>query len=436
MTSITKTKEKTGKLKYTDSLDYVSRERYIAKLKLIDGKDPYEVSNKEWSRERDNFPDITYPDIVNYLVYSKSAYTFEDFKAYKSLEAYNQFVCGWVTDVCHSVINCKHLLLAKVRHSQRMNDPPLKPWVIAEKCGTIDTAHCNCMAGLGEACSHVGALLFYVDAAVKIKNSKTVTEEPAYWKLPSGLQKVQYKPIKDINFQSAKAMKKTLEDNITTGNTPRRAGGIMLPDVPPPTEGQISTFLRKLHSNNTKSVILTVKEEFSNAYVPKCTEEAFPTLLSELYSEEYEKLSKDECLAKCEDIFASLCVTEEQCKFTEEETRDQSSNKTWHHIRTGRITASRMKSVCVTSIDNPSKSLVNAICHPTTIKFSTKATRWGCNHEESAREYYSKEMEKNHQNFKCEKSGLVLNPNFPHFGASPDAVVSSLHASEMKEMHP
>ncbi|XP_062586697.1 uncharacterized protein LOC134248304 [Saccostrea cucullata] len=149
---------------------------------------------------------------------------------------------------------------------------------------------------------------YFIDAAVKIKNSKTVTEEPAYWKPPSGLQKVQYKPIKDINFQSAKAMKKTLEDNITTRNTPRRAGGIMLPDVPPPTEGQISTFLRKVLSNNTKSVILTVKEEFSNAYVPKCTEEAFPTLLSELYSEEYEKLSKDKCLAKCEDIFASLCV--------------------------------------------------------------------------------------------------------------------------------
>ena len=115
-----------------------------------------------------------------------------------------------------------------------MNDPPLRPWVIAEENGTIQSAHCTCMAGLGEACSHVGALLFYVDAAVKIKNSKTVTEEPAYWKLPSGLQKKQQKPVKDLNFQSAKAMKK-----IIAWNTPKRLGGMVLPYVPLPTEGEI-----------------------------------------------------------------------------------------------------------------------------------------------------------------------------------------------------
>ena len=91
------------------------------KLKLIDGKDPYEdILSKEWSKERDVFPDITYPDIVNYLVNGKSAYTFEDLKAYKSLESYNQFVCGWVTDVSHTVINSRHLMLAKVSNQKYM----------------------------------------------------------------------------------------------------------------------------------------------------------------------------------------------------------------------------------------------------------------------------------------------------------------------------
>lgn len=74
MTSEPKMKGKPEKLKYRDSLDNISRERCDEKLKLIDGKDPYvEVSNKEWSKERD-----TFPEIVNYLVYGKSAYTFED----------------------------------------------------------------------------------------------------------------------------------------------------------------------------------------------------------------------------------------------------------------------------------------------------------------------------------------------------------------------
>ena len=30
------------------------------------------------------------------------------------------------------------------------------------------TAHCGCMAGLGEACSHVAALLFIIEAGVKL----------------------------------------------------------------------------------------------------------------------------------------------------------------------------------------------------------------------------------------------------------------------------
>ena len=43
----------------------------------------------------------------------------------------------------------------------------------------------------------------YVDALVKLRNSKTVTQEPAYWMLPSGIQKVEYAAVKDINFKSA-----------------------------------------------------------------------------------------------------------------------------------------------------------------------------------------------------------------------------------------
>lgn len=75
-------------------------------------------------------------------------------------------------------------MLGKVKHSQRMNDAPLLPWVIIEKDGSIICGHCTCMAGAGEVFSHVGALLFAVEAAIKIRNSKTVTQEKAYWLLP------------------------------------------------------------------------------------------------------------------------------------------------------------------------------------------------------------------------------------------------------------
>ena len=41
------------------------------------------------------------------------------------------------------------------------------------------------MAGLGEACTHIATILFAIDTTVKIRDSKTVTQEPAYWLLPA-----------------------------------------------------------------------------------------------------------------------------------------------------------------------------------------------------------------------------------------------------------
>ena len=50
--------------------------------------------------------------------------------------------------------------LAKVRHSQRINDSLISCWVITEREGTIVSAHClGCKAGLAESCSHVASVL-------------------------------------------------------------------------------------------------------------------------------------------------------------------------------------------------------------------------------------------------------------------------------------
>ena len=62
------------------------------------------------------------------------------------------------------------------------------------------------MAGLGEICSHVAATLFWMDYAVQIQGKKTVTEDKAYWKLPSNT-KVTYEQVTKINYQSAKTKK-------------------------------------------------------------------------------------------------------------------------------------------------------------------------------------------------------------------------------------
>ena len=52
------------------------------------------------------------------------------------------------------------------------------PWVAINLRGvSLETAHCICMAGLGESCSHIGTLLFKLGAVVNAGfTKKTFTD--------------------------------------------------------------------------------------------------------------------------------------------------------------------------------------------------------------------------------------------------------------------
>ena len=68
--------------------------------------------------------------------------------------------------------------------------------------GNIVTAHCNCMAGLGETCSHVASLLWTIEVGVRMRESLSVTDKKAYWVMPPELKKVQPGPISEIKWSN------------------------------------------------------------------------------------------------------------------------------------------------------------------------------------------------------------------------------------------
>ena len=76
----------------------------------------------------------------------------------------------------------------QVRHSQRLNETPLSCWIIIEETGEIACAHCNCIAALGETCTHIAAILFYLEAANRIQEVKTPTQNQCSWVIPSYLK--------------------------------------------------------------------------------------------------------------------------------------------------------------------------------------------------------------------------------------------------------
>ena len=107
-------KEKGNKsVEYKDGLSSDEKRRYEAKLSIVGGLDPYE-GKWDWSDDVNLLPAITYPDIVNYLLFTPSPYSSDDLRAYKSLDAYNQFVCGWVRDKVGMAHGQYVIVMAKV----------------------------------------------------------------------------------------------------------------------------------------------------------------------------------------------------------------------------------------------------------------------------------------------------------------------------------
>ena len=184
--------------KYYSELDELAKKRYDEKIGAIGDFDPYchlesrgkgaLVTAVEWM----NWPDVTYADVYNYLILTSSL-TYNQLKAYKSLEGYNHFINGWVTNVTVTEINIQpkgFLFTALVKHSQWLSLPPLKVRVAVKQSGEVLCAHCSCMAGLGEACSHVAAVRFAAEANTQTKQQFSSTSLPCSWLptlLPSSL---------------------------------------------------------------------------------------------------------------------------------------------------------------------------------------------------------------------------------------------------------
>jgi hypothetical protein len=82
-----------------------------------------------------------------------------------------------------------------------------------------------------------------------------------------------------------------------------------------------------------------------------------------------------------------------------------------------RVTASRLKAAVCTNVAQPSQSLIKGICYPEGTSFISKATAWGCDHEEKA-------CKDQHTEFSISKNGLFIHTSYPFMGASPDGVVN------------
>ncbi len=285
------------------------------------------------------------------------------------------------------------------------------------------------MAGLGEACTHVGSILFYLEASTKINQGTTCTQQKCTWVIPSYQKEIPYLPVKDVDFTCAKRKREEFDSSICSEQS-------LVNSETVPTSSwsgtcsysravckhpKLELFFSKLAESDSKPGILSVIDKYSDAYIPKTKRPSFPKPLQQLFHMKYLSYIYTELLEVCSSI--EVAVTPAMADLVEMETRDQANSKLWFTYRAGRVTASKMKSVCCTDSASPSQSLIKVLVYPEAFRFTSKYTAWGCKHEKRARDFYEKHMQ-NHHSFSVSNSGFRINPKWPHIGATPDGIVS------------
>ena len=338
-------------------------------------------------------------------------------------------VSGFVSNVQGHIIANKFVVLAKVRHSQRMNDALIPIWIITEKDGTINCAHClGCKAGLAESCSHIASVLFYLEAWTKVNGRLSCTQMKCSWILPSFANEVEYARVRDVNFKSAKKMKADLDATIE--NLPDdlqlsadskifTESPVQKPEVPAPTQAEMESFYSEISKCQTKPVLLSLVPPYADSYV--LPSRKIPTIM-DLFDKNNLELPYNELLKICQSI--NIEITEEQIDQVQKDTIAQSSGTNFFKHRTGRIGASQSNAAAHSDPALPSQSLIQRICYPELHKINTKAVHHGCKHEALAIRAFEDSMKKTRVNFKVVKCGLVINQEHPWMHATPDFLCS------------
>ena len=73
-----KCEEDNGISKYLQDLDAEHASRYRQKISVVENIDPYILKKQDLTSDIKYFPSITYPDIVNYMLFAPSPVTNEE----------------------------------------------------------------------------------------------------------------------------------------------------------------------------------------------------------------------------------------------------------------------------------------------------------------------------------------------------------------------
>ncbi|KAG5283867.1 hypothetical protein AALO_G00020410 [Alosa alosa] len=319
---------------------------------------------------------------------------------------------------------------AKAYRSQSKNEPP-HILLIETEAGTdnIKEQHCSCKAGSTGFCAHIIGLIHTLDLckaqhinAVPVQSS---TSLPQQWHKPRGA-KVAPQPVTAVVVARAKTERKrrpifcqysndraisevTDQDLLLlrqlTGTPMSYIASKPQIDVVIGQEkyplGSGLSYQLPLLDNTSQASSLSNSSDFPAFPLPP-QPGSFCTVLNKVQMER----------------FSTIVVSKAEAEALEKNTRQQSSNNIWHHVRSIRLTSSSFKRIISRRADFEQLAI---IMQRKKKSIMAKAMKRGLELEPAAAAQYAVITGNDVQ-----VCGFVINPNAPYLGTSPDRRVQSV----------
>lgn len=189
----------------------------------------------------------------------------------------------------------------------------------------VSTCNCHmcstCIYRLGEACSHIAALLSCVVKAAEARQTcgrDSCTSQKCMWLPPAKnvrqlcqytvmynlfyafILKVTPARVCDIQFVCPRNKKRCVE-----GDDQQKQA---CKEIAPPSPAAVSTFIQEINMAEKKPAILKIIQPYAQDFIPKSCSPALPLPMMELYNPEALHMGYLTLLEECESTFQSIKV--------------------------------------------------------------------------------------------------------------------------------
>ncbi|XP_063444855.1 uncharacterized protein LOC134725172 [Mytilus trossulus] len=355
----------------------------------------FQCEQKGWTDDLKSVPVFSMADVFAYLV-SFAKWTPSRLKTYKNERGFRLSKSNHISSAEIFKLPHEHFYIKAscIRETSQKADPYMT-WCLVNSEGVCISAGCHCTADDG-GCKHVVALLFclanWSDRHID-RNTETCTDTKCGWDIP---RKVSVPMKLDSIEHSVNPRVQPFEHVYDPINHDDNMADV-----------EFEAGLHNLIQGHDTQIIEVLDKSEDSLTMPKSIIESAEDFLENSSFLEYlkSKVNQDDC-----DQIYSL-------------TEGQSDNQNWYEYRLGRITSSIIPLVYHYQGNDKNNYIVRQILDKNN-NFSTPAIIYGKEREHLARDLYSKEYTSQHEKAVVELSGLIINKDIPHLGASPDAIVN------------